>query len=441
MINTLYWIWLQQRIGYASRYAAAAMELPGGAAFIYERTAQELYSLGVFPKRMTERLADKDLSDAEQILKNCIRCGYDVITPESELYPQRLRNIADPPLVLYVSGKLPRIDEEAAIAIVGTRSASQRGLAAARELGMRLGSAGAVVVSGCAMGIDMASQEGAITAEGTTVGVLGCGLDSDYNYRAKELRELITLHGALVSEYPPETGARREYFPQRNRIISGLSLGVAVIEAGSKSGSSITARLAVEQGRDLFAMPGPAGMENSEGVNRMIACGAKTLLCPADILVEYEEEFSHKIHFEGTNFPLLGQPGDESLSAERALKRGIERNRANKAAARKARAEILSAAEEPNLFEMAEKMEQQTNAAQLPVPTDEPKSFILPDDVSAEARALYDAMSGQPQPIDELAVRLGLSAQEISMLLFELEMNRAVISHPGKRCSRREKED
>lgn len=443
MINALMWIWLQQCIGYANRYAAAVMELPGGVRFIYDCSPEDLKALGVFPQRIVERLADKDMTKAENIYKECIRNNYDVITLDSSNYPQRLKSIIDPPAVLYVSGKIPCIDKLVSIGIVGTRSASRRGLAAAQELGRRLADAGAVIISGCAMGIDMAAQQGALmTKEGLTVGVLGCGLDSDYNQTAKELRKLIPLHGALVSEYPPGTDARRENFPQRNRIISGLSLGVAVIEAGSKSGSAITARLAVEQGRELYALPGPAGMENAEGVNGMIACGAKPFFSPADILIEYESEYGGKLRFEGTKYPLLGQPGDGELSAERVLRRGIERNRAKKNAAIQPKNDV------PTLFEMAEREERtaeekvktqaekqsQNEKAAAPFGT----GYSLPGDISPEARAVYDAMSTAPEQIDELAQRLGKSVPEISMLILELEMNDAVISHPGKRYAKRE---
>lgn len=455
MTESLYWVWLQQRIGYASRYAAKAAKLPGGARFIHDCPQEDLRALDVFPQSVLRRLEDRDLTAANDIIELCKDNNYSIITIDSEKYPQRLRGITDPPLVLYVKGDLPDIDVNVSIGIVGTRSASDRGLAAAQELGRRLAAAGAIIISGCAMGVDMYAQQGAIMAEGgLTVGVLGCGLDIKYNQRSSALRELIPLHGALISEYPPGTEVRKEYFPQRNRIISGLSLGVAVIEAGAHSGSAITARRAVEQGRDLFALPGPAGTENAEGVNGLIACGAKPFFSPADILIEYEKDYQEKIHFEGTRFPLLGNPGDGELSAERVLRRGIARNNARKNAAAQ-----QPKMKSPSLFEMAEKAESEKKEAQqnvlsstdfvpLTAPeavssaaeeqAEQPEKFVLPKDLSPEARAVYDAMSAAPEQIDELAKRLGKSLPEISMLIFELEMEKAVISHPGKRFSRRE---
>lgn len=407
--NVLKWIWLQERLGYASRYASEAVRM-GGANLIFGRSASELRMWSCFPEAVIEQLAEHDLSYAERVLKECEARGYQTVTPDDVEYPARLREIFSPPLVLYVSGRLPVIDEELCIAVVGTRSASQRGLAAAQELGMRLGKAGAIIVSGCAIGIDSAAQQGAIMANGRTIGVLGCGINTDYNARSRELRKLCELHGALVSEYPPSYPARQENFPQRNRIISGFSVGVAVIEAGERSGSAITARLALEQGRDLFAMPGIVGTANAVGVNRMIKDGAAPLTSPGDILSVYKWRFANKLSLDGADAELLSSGNSGRLSPERSGRFA------------------------PKPTEKAVKSPAQT-APRAPEPARQVEKRKCPEGVSDEAAKLFGVMSGSPETVDELAAKAGMTVSEAASGLLELELCGAAASQPGGRYS------
>ena len=434
MSNVLFWIWLQQSLGYASHYIDIAIK-NGGAREIYECSRERLFELGM-PIQVINRLSDHSLKRAESIYTMCLSRDYKIITLEDEEYPQRLKSIYAPPAVLYVSGKLPKVDSELCIAIVGTRSASQRGAAAAQELGRRLCNAGAVVVSGCAVGIDSAAHQGALLSPSCiTIGVLGCGIDYPYNMSGASMRKLITLHGALVSEYPPGAEARPEHFPQRNRIISGLSLGVAVIEAGRKSGSTITANLAIEQGRDLFAMPGQVGMENSIGVNMLIKDGAAIITSPLDILSVYENRFGNKLRFDGAEELLLDELSVERLSGERVERRG--------AAAKK------STAKQGEKTNVAEKKLADANKIPEAEATNEPVQLVidtgrqpeqqqkkqLPENASQNARRLYEIMSTQPEQIDVLAAMSGLNASQLSAALLELELDGAVTAHPGGRYS------
>jgi DNA processing protein len=211
------------------------------------------------------------------------RLGVDLLALEDERYPHALRFIFDPPPVLYVKGRIERADLEA-IAIVGSRDASAYGLSTAERLGRELAAEGVTVVSGLAIGIDAAAHRGALAAGGRTIAVLGSGIDQIYPHRHRRLAAQIAESGAVVSEQPFGAPPRAHHFPLRNRIVSGLSLAVVVVEAGEKSGSLITARLALEQGRSVLAVPGEAGLDRTRGVHRLIRRGATLVESASDIL-------------------------------------------------------------------------------------------------------------------------------------------------------------
>jgi len=208
-----------------------------------------------------------------------------VLTPSDADYPRLLREIPDPPLALFHRGALEHL-QKPAVAVVGSRAASRYGLAAAERLSKELTTLGLTVVSGLARGIDAAAHRGALAAGGSTIAVLGAGLDIDYPRENRRLRRSLEESGLILSEYPPDTVPRPMNFPIRNRIISGLSAGVIIVEATSKSGSLITARLAAEQGREVFAVPGPIFSGGSEGPNRLIQYGAKLVHDVDDVMTE-----------------------------------------------------------------------------------------------------------------------------------------------------------
>lgn len=198
-------------------------------------------------------------------------------------YPERLAAIPDPPAVLFVRGSLDERDGRA-LAIVGSRHASRYGLSAARGFGKYLARAGLTIVSGLAFGIDQAAHEGALEAEGRTLAVLGCGLDVDYPRHGRGLRDRIASQGALLSEFPLGTAPLKQNFPVRNRIVSALSLGVVVIEAARQSGSLITARAALDQGREVFALPGPVDLASHAGTLDLLRQGARAVGAPGHVL-------------------------------------------------------------------------------------------------------------------------------------------------------------
>jgi DNA processing protein len=216
-----------------------------------------------FDRRWLEGILDKDTSDAEQILQECDNKGIQLMVYSDNAYPERLRNIADPPAVLYYKGTFPDFDQEAAIGIVGTRRCSAYGMLQSKQFSNLIANSGGIVVSGGARGIDTMALGGALDSLMPVVCVLGCGVDVVYPSSNRGLYEGVLRCGCLISEFPPGTRPYKWNFPKRNRLISGVSNGVLVVEAPERSGALITARLAAEQGRDLFAVPGNAVAQRS----------------------------------------------------------------------------------------------------------------------------------------------------------------------------------
>lgn len=282
-----YWIWLSQRKYLTIRDKVLLLEHFGTPEGVYLGDEYSYCRVGDFSDRKLDSLGDKSTKEADEILRLCDEHRVNVLTWQDAAYPIRLKNIADPPLVLYYEGRLPNVDEEAVIGIVGTRNASAYGLKHAKEFGYQIGRGGAVVVSGCAAGVDRAAMEGALSSGKTVIGVLGNGTDVVYPYSNRNLYEDIRANGCLISEYPPGTSPAREHFPARNRLISGLSLGVLVVEAPRASGSLITARLALEQGRDVFTIPGNLGVPSLEGNLQLLKEGALLVENGSDVLREY----------------------------------------------------------------------------------------------------------------------------------------------------------
>jgi DNA processing protein len=293
-----YWIWLQQAFGPGSVKPGQLLAVFGGAEEIFKATRGELIRIPWLSAKEIDRLCDKSFEKVEKITEDCLRLGCGIITYGDDDYPQRLRDIYDPPCVLYVKRELFPVDDAVLISIVGTRQITEYGLEAATRLAIGLASHGAVVVSGFALGVDSAAHRGALKGGGKTIAVIGCGLDINYPASNNELGRLISSHGAVVSEYPPGTQPFTFNFPVRNRIIAGLSLGTVVVEAGARSGALITAGLAVEMGRDVFAVPGSIFSPMSEGTNKLLRDGAKPVLGVMDILEEYIEGYPQSINIE-----------------------------------------------------------------------------------------------------------------------------------------------
>ena len=283
MANLKYFLWLTTRPGFQPGEAQMLLAHFGTPEAVYFAEREEYDLLGL-PGSKKKALEDKNLAEAEKILGDCDRLGIHIMTIQDADYPERLAQIYDPPCVLYWKGKALSVDDHLTVGVVGTRKCTPYGEELAGKLGLELARNGAVLVSGMAEGIDAAGIKGALQGGGTVVSVLGGGLDVVYPKRHRWLYEDVTAAGTLISEYPPGTEHAGFHFPVRNRIISGLSMGVVVAEAGEPSGALITARLALEQNREVFAYPGPAGAPASLGCNRLIQRGeAKLILSAGDI--------------------------------------------------------------------------------------------------------------------------------------------------------------
>lgn len=282
------WLSLQAIDGVGDRTLLKLVQAFGSPNAVLTASRGELLRAGCSPELTDLLRRDRDLKIRRQIdrqLKAMERLRIRVFTLLDQAYPARLRTIPDPPPLIYVSGTLAAQDD-VAVAIVGGRRATPAGRIVTEEIARDLAAAGVTVVSGLARGIDAAAHRGALTAKGRTIAVLGCGLDRTYPPEHDALRRAIESHGAVLSELPIGSAPQSHHFPRRNRIISGMSLGVLVSEAAANSGSLITAKLALEQGREVFAMPGSVREEACRGSNGLIKEGAKLIERAQDILDE-----------------------------------------------------------------------------------------------------------------------------------------------------------
>ncbi len=278
-----YWIGFSQVGGIGAVRLRALLEAFGDVETAWRSSASEMREAGLGPQTIEALLRARQELDLDRELSRLAELGYTALTWEDAEYPERLREIAQPPPVLYVWGELQPTDRWAA-AIVGTRRPTTYGQAVARDVAGALGGSGLTVVSGLARGIDAVAHRAALDAGGRTLAVLGSGLDQVYPPEHRRLAEEIAASGAVLSDYPLGTSPEAGNFPPRNRIISGLALAVVIVEAGEGSGALITADFAAEQGREVLAVPGSIYARASAGTNRLISSGARPLLSAQDVL-------------------------------------------------------------------------------------------------------------------------------------------------------------
>lgn len=297
----LYWIWLTTRKGIGNRAIQRILAYFETPEDVY-RASEAEYRLAGLSLSEIGALADKSLEEPRKILRMCAQKNIHVLTYQDAAYSNRLRNIPDPPAVLYYSGVLPALDDEPMVAVIGSRKSSAYGLSCAKRLGYQISTCGGLVVSGLAMGGDAMAMIGAVASGRPVVGVLGCGVDVVYPKCNRHLYDDVLRRGCLISEYPPGTPPKPGHFPARNRIISGLSLGVVVVEAPKKSGTLITAGFALEQGRDLFVVPGNIGLACCAGSNHLLKEGAILVENGWDVMQEYEALYPDRVveHRYGT---------------------------------------------------------------------------------------------------------------------------------------------
>jgi DNA processing protein len=321
MASLKYWVWLSSLQGIGAYSANRLLDRFGSPEQIFFAEENEYGELYGLRKNEISALSNKNLLNARKILEDCADQGYRIITLNDGEYPARLGSISDPPIVLYVRGRIPVIDEEAAVAVVGTRNCTPYGIKAAERIGYELSRHGCLVLSGLARGIDTAAAKGALRAGGRVVGVIGAGLDIIYPPENQQIYDDVAGIGAIISEYPPGTPAVGDHFPQRNRILSGLSVGVAVIEAPVKSGALITASLALDQGRDVFALPGNVDSPSCEGSNQLLREGALLVTSGLEIAQEYAAVFPDKIQSVRKKVPLDEKQAEKLINSVSAKTR------------------------------------------------------------------------------------------------------------------------
>ena len=318
MSSLKYWLWLCSPDELPARKALALVQAMGSPENVYFAGPGDYDHIGALTAQEKSYLGDKSLERADNILRRCAADNIRIVTIGDAEYPERLKNIYDPPCVLYALGRLPLFDETAALGVVGTRKATLYGKEITERLCFQMAAAGMLIVSGLAEGIDASAHTGALRAGCASVAVLGGGVDVIYPHRNRELYMQIARQGCLLSEYPPGTPTAGRHFPVRNRIISGLSLGVLVTEAPQRSGALITAAAAREQGRDVFAIPGNVGSPNSQGCNELLRDGAAIVTGSLDIIGQYMPLFPDKVSLtrRGSTGPAAGyEAADSSFHA------------------------------------------------------------------------------------------------------------------------------
>ena len=304
----VHWIWLATRPDISDKLKREVLTYFSDPEDVFYADAQALAACPEMTEQAAGALMDKKLDTAWRIIEICKHKAIHILTYRDAGYPKRLKNIADPPLVLYYKGRLPDFDAQPFIGVVGTRGASAYGLNMAKKMGYQIACCGGAVVSGAAEGIDAAAMTGALTGNGTVVGILGCGVDRVYPACNRALFADTERYGCLISEFVPGTQPYGWNFPKRNRLISGLSSGVLVVEAPQKSGSLITARQAADQGRDVFVIPGNADNPNCVGSNALLRDGGIMVSSGWDVVSEYEAQFPGKLRASDQPLPLVLQP-------------------------------------------------------------------------------------------------------------------------------------
>lgn len=401
--SKLCWLWLQSICGAGSAMSEQLINVFGSAKDVYEADEEKYSEYDFITDRLKKKLCDKDLRKAREINAYCENEGIGILTPDSPLYPERLKSIQQSPCVIYYKGSLIDLDCEVCISEVGTRSMTEYGASTAYAMAYDMARAGAVVISGMAKGVDGMAHRGAIDAGGYTVAVLGCGIDRAYPPEHFSLMNEIIKHGAVITEFPPFTPPMGRNFPLRNRIISGLSLGTLVIEAPQKSGALITAETALKQGRDVFAIPGKLGEMSSTGTNSLIRNGAKVATSVQDILLEYQKIYSEKID--------LNRISTLRIKPYRAL-----------SVAASAEFEDVKK-EKKHKKEKAVKEEKSEETAD--------KEYVIPDNAEGIEKEILTALITGSKNCDELAQHSSCGISEVLTALTMLEIEGLITALPG----------
>lgn len=420
--NAKYWIWLTLVLGWNTPKMKKITELCPDVAAFCEGGEREWRLCGFLHNHDIEKMRSVPFEEAELVLARCRNLGYSVLTIDDEAYPDCLYNIYAPPAVLYIEGVLPDFKRRLSIGIVGTRRATRYGTENSYKIAYSLAKYGVTIVSGGALGVDCASHRGALAANGVTVCVRGCGINSRYLSDNAMMRHAITSRGAVISEYPPDEEPRGYYFPARNRIIAALSDGLLVIEAGAKSGSLITANLALEMGKELFALMGNNSPQN-EGTNQRIKEGTAIPVTDfMDILTAFDrlEVASADIDFDEISMadiaaiPIKGKKKptiDDLIDDSEDLSAPKTEAKSKKTVDGQPSAQVIKRKNSTSVVSKTK----------------------LNVTLRGESKLVYDYLTDEPVHIDKLAADLNLPVRQALSTLTFLEMNELVCSLPGRK--------
>ena len=393
MASIKYWVWLSAQTGVSPAAKAALLRHYGDAETAFFAPAGEFGRIKGISAGDAAVLESRDMSRVEDILAGCRQLDIRPVTMQDADYPERLRNIFAPPAVIYVKGKLPELDDEAAIAVIGTRKASPYGLKMGSRLAFEIVRCGGIVISGLTSGIDAAAARGALLADGVCIGVLGTSHDMEKGSLARD----VCVKGALISEYPPGTQPLRSHFRDRNRISAGLSVGVTVVEAPEKSGALLFAAEANDQGKEIFAVPGNADAPNSAGTIALMQEGAKPVRTGWDILCEFADLFPGKLRqAEAAEMPENGKNHAETGEKEpEGAKKGIDKEKSR------------------GYIDLKEQLAR----------------------LSEEQLKIISAIDKGASHIDDVIENTGLSTPKVLAQLTVLEIKGFIKREPGKRIS------
>ncbi len=416
MEEMIYWIWLSLACSPAGSTFGKLIKEFDGAKAIYEADGRRVSSIIGFRNSDRSALEEKSLDKAEEIYRFCMKHKVGLLPYCDERYPELLRQIDNPPVLLYYRGVLPDFGKSFTVGAVGTRSLSDYGRRNAFRIGYDLAVAGATVVSGMAIGIDGVAMAGALAAGGVTVAVIGSGIDVCYPPQHLRLAREIVKRGCVITEFAPGTQPNKLNFPKRNRIISGLSRATVVFEGAERSGALITARYAKEQGRTVYALPGNVGSKNSQLSNLLIKNGAKICTSAEDVLNDYKDSYRGVINTfllkDGMRVDMMATlteygvvavcPGDDIFVAPKPKKRVAQAPRAEEVAA-------------------------EVNAE----PVTPPMSF------DKKALAVYKRIPNSGSCSLEELVDENTNLRDVMKCLLKLEMGGFVVMLPGEKVSRK----
>lgn len=391
--SLIYTLWLLTSLGVANPKIHDIISMFKTAQNAFEAPDGDYLKIKSLSMQERETLKKyKNLERANKLLEICESKQINILTIDSSDYPSNLKNIENPPVALFYAGNRLVLNNRLCISIVGTRDMTKYGAAAAEHLAFELASAGVCIISGLAKGIDCCAHKGALNAAGNTAAVLGCGVDYVYPYENKQLYDDILDKGAVFSEFYPGTPPLAKNFQLRNRLLSGISEGVVVVESPKKGGSLITVKWALEQGRDVFAVPGQIISEQSEGTNELIKQGAKLVSGAYDILEEYVYKYAHKINLNRLSGKLFSVENDDDLTA---ANRNTEYKTAN------------------------------SDKVRTKVKTE--KQIIL----NSKEQAVYDILSELPKELTQIVDESGISLNDAMLVLVSLQIAGHITELPG----------